>query len=677
MLLLMMLAASFGEGAQVASASMKLNTSREGGAVKKTTRSIPTTTDANDDRKTKKQNPTTEAPQQSAVVPAEYLRLLRQAMELQQQRDINGAQQVLQHAYTAHPSRPDAFILQARLYRNIGRVGEAVALLQKAIASEVQKTKPKEEQGGVWSELAQLIKTTGPSNAHHAIGAYEQALAYRLDPYDLSDLGQLHADGHIGANHGAIGSEAEKKRVCSVLAMRYFDQALRLAPSLHGVWSNFGNVQHQRGNLLLRTGTDVTAAMQNDKSMDGRHLLRAGAMAYTRALIAGCNLEYKAGVTVWRSMLPQRYWKACIDASAQQRGAVGGTGLSEQLSLYAYNLGSALTDMATHGVGLLDPDPSIDTITSGGVLDSAISALVLAIHFAAATVKKGGIPIEAPSAGSAAGTVTDTAKHAVADALAATWHRHTKKTKLHGRWAAHGDRTVDGNDIAGNFPPVLCVFPEAHRKLAHLYDYKGGSSAGSVGSAASMHSHVHRHSPGLMAVLHLAAATRGVKLGLARCALVVFLERCHGLVRNIQKHCVAAVAIFLRLILVPRPFTHKHAHTRTHTRTHAHAHTHTHTRTHARTHTHAHTRAHTRTPLMPGVSPRRCCAMSFTTPCSVSSCPMAPSCSEKRRSSSCWGFATNGTTTMVVAVVAAVVVVAVVAVGVGVLVEVLSLVARG
>ena len=67
-----------------------------------------------------------------------------------------------------------------------------------------------------------------------------QALAQRMDAYDLSDLAQLHADGHMGSSYGGEGGGKEQE--APRRALRYFAEATRIAPNLAQLWNNYGRI---------------------------------------------------------------------------------------------------------------------------------------------------------------------------------------------------------------------------------------------------------------------------------------------------------------------------------------------------------------------------------------------------------------------------------------------------
>jgi tetratricopeptide (TPR) repeat protein len=150
-----------------------------------------------------------------------YRRLIAGAAKFESKGDYNKAQELYDAAAEMRPNQPDAFHLQAKVYRKTGQMQQAINTIQQAIAA----TPDPKAQAALYSEMAQMLKDV--SMTDHAIASYEQALNLRMDIYDLNDLGLLYA---------AQGRAED--------ALRLFGHAVQMSANSHAIWNNMGNVQH-------------------------------------------------------------------------------------------------------------------------------------------------------------------------------------------------------------------------------------------------------------------------------------------------------------------------------------------------------------------------------------------------------------------------------------------------
>lgn len=164
---------------------------------------------------------------------------LRLAIEMQQQRQLDGAKTLYHRILEVSPQHPDALHLLGMLRHQMGRSDEGVALIEQAIAIEPGFAGYRNNLGNIHASNGRVAEATqayeralelapGDADLHNNLGAlykaerrfdaaracYEKAIA--LNPQHinaLNNMGLLHAE--LGDRSGAI---------------RYYVQSLELMP---------------------------------------------------------------------------------------------------------------------------------------------------------------------------------------------------------------------------------------------------------------------------------------------------------------------------------------------------------------------------------------------------------------------------------------------------------------
>lgn len=170
------------------------------------------------------------------------------AVEMQQERQFDGADQLCRRILELAPEQPDALHLLGLGRHHVGRTDEGVALIRKAIELEPSFA-------GFWNNLGNIHATQG--DVERATAAYERAIELAPDSADLhNNLGALYkAERRFG--------EAQES----------YERALSLDPLHMRAHNNLGLLCAAQGDLEGAVRHYIKAIGLMPGQSDARHLL--------------------------------------------------------------------------------------------------------------------------------------------------------------------------------------------------------------------------------------------------------------------------------------------------------------------------------------------------------------------------------------------------------------------